>query len=175
MGEALKRMLQSWRLERDAFVWMDFNDRATGDALIFVVVTRFLILLGLGWSFLGGGPATGLEVLFFSLFNALVFWLAFSALSWAIAKFFFQGSGNYATTLRIVGFAYPTMLLVLFTSLVIENGTLALIAGAAWFLVIVASGVRYESGLSLGLSAASVGLALVAWVIIARILGRGVI
>ncbi len=53
MAEALKALLKAMRLDRDAFVWMDFNDRATGDALVLVVVTRFLILLGLGWSLLG--------------------------------------------------------------------------------------------------------------------------
>jgi len=176
MGEALKRLLQAMRLDRDAFVWMDFNDRATGDALVFVVVTRFLILLGLGWSLLGITSSFGnIEILFASIFNALVFWLAYSALTWAIAKFLFQGSGNFAMTLRIVGFAYPTLLLVLFTRYVTPNGMLAIILGAVWFLAIVAHGVRYESGLSLGLSAASGGLGFVAWVIVASILGRGFI
>ena len=176
MAESLKRMLASWRFDREAFVWMDFNDRATGDALIFVVVTRFAILLGLGWSFLGGVTSLGgLEILFFSLLNAVIFWLAFSGLSWAIAKFFFQGSGNFATTLRVVGYAYPTLLVILFTRLVFGNAFLAIITGALWFLAITAHGVRYESGLNLQLSAASVGLAFVAWVIIAQILGRGLI
>jgi hypothetical protein len=176
MAEALKALLKAMRLDRDAFVWMDFNDRATGDALVLVVVTRFLILLGLGWSLLGVTRSIStLEVLFASIFNALVFWLAYAGLTWAIAKFFFQGSGNYAMTLRIVGFAYPTLLLVLFTRFIAPNAIVAIILGGLWFIAIVAHGVRYESGLSLGLSAASGGLAFVAWVIIASILGRGVI
>jgi hypothetical protein len=176
MGESLKQLMRAMRFERDAFVWMDFNDRATGDALIFVAVTRFLILLGLGWSLFGiVSSLSALEVLFSSLFNALVFWLAYAGLAWAIAKFFFQGEGNYATTLRIVGFAYPTLLLVLFTRYIVSSPILAILLGGIWFLAIVAHGLRYSAGLSMTLAAGSTALAFVAWVIIASIFGRGVI
>lgn len=176
MRDSLRQLLRAMRFERDAFAWMDFNDRATGDALIFVVVTRFLILLGLGWSLFGIVSSLGaLEVLLSSLFTALVFWLAYSGLAWAIARFFFQGQGGYATTLRVVGFAYPTLLLVLFTRFITPNVVAAVLLGGLWFLAIVAHGIRYESDLSLPLSAATAGLAFVAWVIIASILGRGVI
>ena len=34
MGVVFSRLLQTVKLQRDAFVWMDFNDRATGDAAI---------------------------------------------------------------------------------------------------------------------------------------------
>ena len=67
------------------------------------------------------------------------------------------------------------MLLVLVTRLVFDNPFIAITVAAVWFALIVASGLQYESGLSFGLSLASVGLAYVAWVIIATILGRGLI
>ena len=47
MRQTMRRLLQTVRFERDAVVWMDFDDRATGDAFILVAVTRFLLFLGL--------------------------------------------------------------------------------------------------------------------------------
>ena len=46
MGEVLHRLLQAIRFDRDAYVWMDFNDRATGDGLILVAVTQLLLIVG---------------------------------------------------------------------------------------------------------------------------------
>ena len=53
MGEAFKRLLQAARFERDAFVWMYFNDRASGDALIFVLLTSLGLLLASGFTVFG--------------------------------------------------------------------------------------------------------------------------
>ncbi|NHZ71050.1 MAG: hypothetical protein GWP18_05355, partial [Proteobacteria bacterium] len=53
MGVVLNRLMQTIRLERDAFVWMDFNDRSTGDAAILVAVSQVLIAIGLGQSLFG--------------------------------------------------------------------------------------------------------------------------
>ena len=76
MAEAFNRLLQAVRLQRDAFVWMDFNDRATGDALIFIGVTRVLLLLGFGGSILGVATSLGVfETFFRSLLNAVIFWM----------------------------------------------------------------------------------------------------
>ncbi len=58
MAETLRRMVETFGLKREAFVWMDLNDRATGDALILVVVTRLLILVGFGSRLLGPPPAS---------------------------------------------------------------------------------------------------------------------
>jgi hypothetical protein len=176
MREAGKRLLQAIRFERDAFVWMDFNDRATADGLVLVMVTRVLILLGAGFSILGLTTSiSGLELLLNAIFNALIFWLAYSGLLLAVVRFIFQGSGGYATLLRITGFAYPTLLLVIFTARLGLPAIPALVLGALWFLAIVATGVRYEGDLPIERAAASAGLAFVAWIIIALILGRGLI
>ena len=48
MGVVLNRLLQTIRFDRDAFVWMEFNDRATGDALIIVAVTEVLFIIAGG-------------------------------------------------------------------------------------------------------------------------------
>ena len=177
MGETLRRLLQAVRFERDAFVWMDFEDRATGDALVLVAVTRVLILLGLGSRLLGLVTSiSGLELILASMINAAIFWLGYSALVLAITKFLLGADGTYATILRITGFAYPTLLLVIFTVRVFpSNGVLALVLGALWFLAIVAHGVRYVSGLPLARAGLAAGGGLVGWIVVAAIFGRGYI
>ena len=173
MGEVLQRLVQTLRFERDAFVWMDFNDRATGDALILVVVTQVLILLGGGASLFGlvGSLPTVLRV----MLEALIFWLVFSGITYAAAKYLFRGDGAYATFLRIAGFAYPTLLVLLFTSRFIGNSSLAFLVGSLWFLAIVAYGVHYIADLDLPKSAACSGLGIVGWVIISAIFSGGLL
>ncbi len=126
MNEPMRRLLQAVRFERDAFVWMDFNDRATGDALIFVIVTRLLILLASGWSILGLATSVGgIETMVQAAINVAVFWLVYSGLVYATARFLLGGGGAYATTLRITGFAYPTLLLTIATGIIIPNALLS--------------------------------------------------
>ncbi len=49
------------------------------------------------------------------MLNAAVFWLGYSGITYAAARFMFDGDGGYATVLRVAGFAYPTLLLLLVT------------------------------------------------------------
>jgi hypothetical protein len=176
VGEALKRLLQTVRLERDAFVWMDFNDRATADGLIFVVATRFLILLGEGWTIRGlSTTLSGIEVLIFAMLNALIFWLVYSGIVFAVTKFLLDGSGAYATYLRVTGFAYPTLLLFVFTVRLGITRTAAFVLASAWLLVIVTRGVIYEGDVPIEKAAFAAGAGLAGWIILSAILKRGMI
>ena len=172
----MNRLLATIRLDREAFAWMDINDRATGDALILVAVTRLLILLGLGWSLFGlATSASGLEILIASLASAAIFWLAYSGLVLAIVRFGFRGDVKYPILLRISGFAYPTLLLTIFTLRLGLDALPALLLGAVWFVVIVAHGVRYETELPLERCIAAAAGGLVLWVIVASILNQSLI
>lgn len=176
MGEALNRLLQAVRLDREAFVWMDFNDRATADGLVFVAVTRVLILLGSGWRILGlTTTISGLEVLVTAVLNSLIFWLGFSAIVFAVTKFLLGGSGQYAVYLRIAGFAYPTLLLTIFTRQLGLSALAALVLGSVWFLAVVTRGVTYEGDLPTEKAALAAVAGLVGWIIISSILNRGLI
>ncbi|MFQ5555268.1 MAG: hypothetical protein ACE5GC_07865 [Acidimicrobiia bacterium] len=176
MGVAFSRLLQAVRLDRDAFVWMNFNDRATADALLFVPLTRFLILLGSGWSLLGvTTSARGLAVLFNVMVTSVIFWLAYAGLTYAVVRFLFQRGGTYAVYLRVTGFAYPTLLLVIFTRQLGLSDVAAIFAGSVWFLAVVTRGITYESDLPTDRAAVSAVLGLVAWVIVASILNRSLI
>ncbi|MCB1246006.1 MAG: hypothetical protein KDB69_01925, partial [Acidimicrobiia bacterium] len=144
LGVVFHRLLQTVKLERDAFVWMDFNDRATGDAAILVAITQILLAIGTGTSIVHLlNPFRLLEV----LISAAVFWLLYSAATWAIVRFLFDGYGSFAVYLRVAGFAFPTLLLLIFASFVTDTFFLVLLIGAAWFVVIVARGIGYISDL----------------------------
>jgi hypothetical protein len=146
LGVVFSRLLQAIKLQRDAFVWMDFNDRATGDAAILVATTQILIALGLGQSLLDLlTPATLIQLLISALFT----WVIYSGSVYLVSRYLLDGTGQYAIYLRITGFAYPTLLLIVFTSIFISNATLALALGGAWFVVVVANGLMYTVDLSL--------------------------
>lgn len=144
LGVVFSRLLQAIKLQRDAFVWMDFNDRATGDAAILVAVTQVLIALGLGTSLFDLlNPLTLVQLLIGALFT----WVVYSGAVYLVSRFLLDGTGQYAIYLRITGFAYPTLLLIVFTSIFLSNPTLALALGGAWFVVVVAHGLLYTADL----------------------------
>lgn len=144
MGVVFHRLLQTIKLERDAFVWMDFNDRATGDAAILVVGTQILISLGVGVS-LGSllNPLTLIQV----LISAAFFWVIYSGAVYAIVRYLFDGHGMFPVFLRVSGFAYPTLLLLVFSNYVSDNFLVILLLGAPWFVLIVSRGVTYIADL----------------------------
>ena len=146
MGVVLSRLLQTIKLQRDAFVWMDFNDRATGDAAILVGVSQLLISFGLGLS-LGAllNPLTLANVLLGGLF----FWVMYSGATYAVARFLFDGHGTFAIYLRITGFAYPTLLVMVFVNLFVDNPLIVLVASGAWFVLVVATGLTYVADLAM--------------------------
>lgn len=127
-------------------MWMDFNDRATGDAAILVVVTQILMTLGLGTSFVS---LLNPFVLVQMLIGALFFWVVYSGAVYVVSRFLFDASGQYAIYLRITGFAYPTLLLMVFFAVVLPNAFLALVLGGVWFIVVVSHGLMYTVDMSL--------------------------
>ncbi len=176
MTEIVKRVVQAARLQRDAFVWMDFNDRATGDGLVIILVSRVLLQVGFGTSLFGlARSLTGLEFLLAIAINTAIFWLAYSGIVYAIGRYVLEGGGSYALLLRITAFAYPTLLLLLVTDRLIGNTLLALIAGSLWFLAVVTHGVRYATDLPLEKAVIAAGGGMVGWIAIAYVLGRGLI
>lgn len=125
---------------------MDFNDRATGDAAILVAGTQILIMLGTGSSIF--------DVLFnpvrliSALISALFFWLIYTGATYAIVRYLLDGDGTFPTILRVTGFAYPTLLVLIATNILLPDSfSLALLLGGAWFMVIVANGVLYVADL----------------------------
>ncbi len=154
MEEVGKRFVQTLRFERDAFVWMDFNDRATGDALIVLLIGRTLLFLGLvGFNRIADlVNFRSIEGFVLFLVQGLIFWLLYSGIAWAILKYLLKKTTSYALLLRFIGFAYPAVLLMIaLVALLPGTGLLAasiaVLLGSAWFLIIVARGIEYAADL----------------------------
>ena len=169
MGVVLNRLLQAIRFDRDAFVWMDFNDRATGDALIIVAITEVLIIIA------GGTPLFGLVTGFLGVLSALLatvmFWLIYSGLVYAVAVYLLRGDGHYPVYLRIVGFAFPTLLMTIATTQIFGTGLIGTLVGSLWFLLVVAYGTHYISDLPLDRSIVAAVLGWAGWIVVSTILG----
>lgn len=169
MGVVLNRLVQAIRFDRDAFVWMDFNDRATGDALILVAITEVLFLFAGGTSLFG--LVTGLVSVLAALLSTVIFWLIYSGLVYAIAVYLFRGDGHYPVYLRIAGFAFPTLLLMIATTRMLGGGLIGTLAGSVWFLLVVAYGTHYVSDLPLDRSVVTAVLGWAGWIVVSTILG----
>ena len=169
MGVVFNRLLQAIRFDRDAFVWMDFNDRATGDALILVAITEVLFLVAGGTSLFG--LVTGLASVLSALLSTVVFWLVYSSLVYIIVAYLFRGGGHYPVYLRIAGFAFPTLLLMIATTRLLGGGLLGTLVGSIWFLLVVAYGTHYVSDLPLDRSLLSAVLGWAGWIVVSTILG----
>ncbi|MEA2024477.1 MAG: hypothetical protein U9N79_09340 [Actinomycetota bacterium] len=169
MGVVLNRLLQAIRFDRDAFVWMDFNDRATGDALIIVAITQVLFLFAGGTSLFG--LVTGLFSVLSALLATVMFWLIYSGLVYAIAVYLFRGNGHYPVYLRIAGFAFPTLLLTIATTRIFGAGLIGTLVGSLWFLLVVAYGTHYVSDLPLDRSIVAAILGWAGWIVVSTILG----
>jgi Yip1 domain len=168
MGAVFQRFIETIRFDREAFVWMDFNDRATGDALILVVITQVLFMIAGGTPLLGF--VTGIGDVVAALVSTAIFWLVYSAIVYAVVRYLFRGEGTYAFYLRVAGFAFPTLLLLLFTTRFIELDPLAAVLGSLWFLAIVAYGTHYIADLPLTKAGAAAVSGYVGWVVIQSIL-----
>jgi hypothetical protein len=170
MGEVFSRFLQTLQMKRDAFVWMDFNDRATGDAFILVALTpviSFLLLIaGVRSLFSAGIGSLLLEL----ALGALIQWLLYSGISWAIVHYGLKSGGEFSTYLRFTGFAYPTTLVHVILILVVKHRGLVIYAlGYLWFLVIVSAGMGYASDLPREKALLTAAGSLIALVIVDRI------
>ena len=167
MGAVFQRFIEAIRFDRESFVWMEFNDRATGDALVLVVITQILLLIAGGIPLLG--LVSGITGTLSALLNTVIFWLIYSAVVYAAVKYLFRGDGIYAYYLRLVGFAFPTLLIGIFTSWVIASDPIAALVGSLWFLAVVAYGTHYIADLPLPQAGAAAFAGYVGWFIIQAI------
>jgi hypothetical protein len=177
MNEVGRRFVQTIRMERDAFVWMDFNDRATGDALILLLIGRFLLLIGLfGFGLRSLIDPDALIAILSFMFQGLVMWLIYCGAMYAILRYLLQRTTSFALLMRITGFAYPTVLVTLALVTFVNvggRGTLFLVAliGGAWYIAIVARGLGYAVEIPFWNGIAVAAGAYVGYLVVARIFG----
>ena len=112
-----QRLWQALQLKRDAYVWMQFNNAANGDAVLIVgavyaVWIVFAVLFNLGGlPFLEKGTVavSGFIQLFISGGFA---WLLGSGAVYAISTFIFENRVRYGDIVPITGYAHAPLALV---------------------------------------------------------------
>ncbi len=161
-GVIVKKIVGVARFDRESYLWVLWNDRAGGDAVIIVLITQAALTLGL----------VGLNFrLFLQLFiSGLFFWLIYSGLAYAAGKFLFEGSGNFGGVLRIAGFAFPTTILVLAFQ-VFVSPTWAYLASLGWFVAIVAYGMKEAMDLPIQRGWPAAGLGVLGFLVVSAVLG----
>ncbi len=147
-----QRVIGAARFDRESYLWMLWNERASGDAALLVLGTDLLVGIGLV-----GLDLTGLLSW---ILAGLIFWLVYSGIAWAAARHLFGGSGQYIGVMRIVGFGYPTRLLILAFVVLMEPSIIAVVLGTLWLVAIVANGLKeaMEVTLEQGIMAAALGV-----------------
>ena len=174
MKEIGSRLLRTLRVERENFVWMDFNDRATGDAFYLVVITTFLTFLGL---FAVGILDIFTNIAVFAFFfrflvDGVIAWLIISGVTYGIVKFLFEQHHNFPAILRITGYAFPTRLLIVFFGTYLKSEFLVFLLGGVWLVYIIAKGIVATSELALERALLASGGGVVGAAIISSILLR---
>jgi hypothetical protein len=163
--QTLRRIIDAVTFRRRVFVWMQFESDATGDAIVIVALTSFVVAVAAGVEITLNGVLS-------RALNALVAWLIIAALTWAAARFIYNSRADYAPVLRVAGFAFPTTLLLLVTLRAFPNA-FGYYVSFAWFLAVMAAGTREVMDLSReqawGATLAGFG----GWVVLQALLGGG--
>ncbi|NNL49034.1 MAG: hypothetical protein HKO76_11795 [Acidimicrobiia bacterium] len=112
-----QRLWQALQLKRDAYVWMQFNQAANGDAVLIVAaVYAFWALFAVVFS-LGGLPFLAKGDFAFSQFFSLFIgggfgWILGSGAVYAINTFIFESRVNFGAIVPITGYAHAPLALV---------------------------------------------------------------
>lgn len=151
MKDIANHLVRTLRAERENFVWMDFNDRATGDAFYLVVITTFLSFVGLaGIGIVRAFVSFDLAPFMIRfLLSGVIEWLIIAGITYAIVKFLMQENHNFPAILRFTGYAFPTRLLVVFFGRFVDSLLLVFVLGSAWLVYLVAKGIVATSELTL--------------------------
>ena len=127
----LSQMIRAGRLDRPFYESLLFDNYATGNAVVVIVIAGILPQL---WSFWPVGVA-------FAILGSILRALLVTAAVWAASVYIFKRHGNHRATFRMVGFAN-----VAFFPLVLAGwpgllGLVALLITAVWFFLALRTAV----------------------------------
>ena len=159
------RILRVIKLDFAVFKEIESDSNATSEAAIVVLITTLLSALG---SAVGSGR-------FFSAFigemlSGIVFWVAWSAISYFVAKTLFQGKGTLEGMLRVLGYASAPRLLGVF-GFIPCLGPLASVAGGILSLIMGFMALREGMDLDGGQAIVVILIGAVAWILVSIVFG----
>jgi hypothetical protein len=133
------RIIGVFKLNANTFEEIEHDESATGQAALIVALVALLTGVGSG---LGASMSNGSFISSFisSLIWAIIGWLLWSAVSYAVGTSVFGGKATMGEMLRVIGFAQAPQLLGIIPCL----GTLV---GAIWSLI--AGFIAIRQGLDL--------------------------
>lgn len=142
-----QRLWQALQLKRDAFVWMQFNQAANGDA---VIVVAFVYAVWVAFIFLldiTGLPVVQAGVFSFGTFISLFIrggfgWILGSGAVWLIVSYVFEQPIRFGTVIPITGYAHAPLALVPIAAALGLTGGLAMLFAGIWSAAVMVTGFQ---------------------------------
>lgn len=159
----LERIIGVFKLDVDTFEEIEHDQSATGQAALVVLIVALLGAVG------SGIAATINDTSFFtsflsSLVTTFIGWLVWSAVTYFVGTSLFGGQADLGEMLRVIGFAYVPQVLGIIPCL----GT---IVGLIWTLVAGFIAVRQGLDLDNTKAALTIGIGLVAYLVVFFVIG----
>ncbi|MDH3605372.1 MAG: YIP1 family protein [Acidimicrobiia bacterium] len=171
-----QRLWQALQLKRDAYVWMQFNQSANGDAVLIVGLVYAVWVLFASVLNTSGLPFldTGFDAVsqFIQLFIAGGFaWIIGSGAVYAISTFIFESRVNFGAIVPITGYAHaPLVLVPLVARLSFPIGA-ALIFLGIWSAAMMVTGFQSNLDMTQERAIGSALTAMFVWVLLVGIPG----
>lgn len=147
------RMRRAAALDPNMYEELEADQRATGQALLVVVIVAIANVIGL---VLGGGGGGGVLT---GVVSAVVGWVVWSFVAYAVGTWFFRGTATPGELLRTLGFAQSPRLLDILAFIPIIGGLIRLVV-FFWLLVASVIAIRQALDFSTGRAVAT---AIVGW------------
>ena len=159
----LDRIIGVFKLDANTFEEIEADQSATGQAALVVLVVALVGAVG------SGIAATITDTSFFSSFisslvTALLGWLVWSAVTYFVGTALFGGQADLGEMLRVIGFAYAPQILGIIPCI-------GWLIGVIWTLAAGFIAVRQGLDLDNTKAALTIGIGLVAYIIIFVIIG----
>ncbi len=173
-----QRLMQALQLKRDAYVWMQFNSAANGDAVLIVAGVYLFWWIVAGVGSLGGLPFLRAGVFaipeFLSLFISGAFaWILGSAAVYAISTFIFEARINFGTIVPITGYAHAPLALVPIVGLLRLPVGAAIIFLGIWSAAMMVTGFQSNLDMTQERAIGSALTAMFVWFLLVAIPGFG--
>ncbi len=157
-----QRLWQALQLKRDAYVWMQFNQAANGDAVIVVGFVYAVWVAVVFFLSVSGLPVVRAGILSVTAFITLFIrggfgWILGSGAVWLIVSYVFEQPIRFGSVIPITGYAHAPLALVPVAAAVGLAGGLAMLFAGIWSAAMMVTG--FQSNLDVSQERA-VGLAL---------------
>ena len=177
MGQSrsiISRMVRAAMLEVDLYEEVEADTRATGQALLVVLIYAICAGIGSGLDALPGiGAGSFLWGLLWGVISALGFWFIWSFITYFVGTRLFRGpetSATYGEFLRTIGFsATPGVLMIL--AFVPFVGWLISLAALVWMFIAMVIAVRQALDFTTWRAIGTCAVGGVIYLVVAFILG----